>query len=110
MDRIIEKEIEAEKEGPEDNLPKLDLKFKEGETIKVNLNIAKKSTSRPKPAKSTGSGILPPPPSGVVKTIPSASKGNDGDLDFGFSNLSVDSKAKQSSSNQETAPSSWAQF
>lgn len=37
--RIIEKEIESEKESEKEPL-KLDLKFKEGETIKVNLNIA----------------------------------------------------------------------
>lgn len=37
--RMIEKEDEAEKETADDSAPKLDLKFKEGQTIKVNLNI-----------------------------------------------------------------------
>lgn len=36
---MIEKEDEAEKETADDSAPKLDLKFKEGQTIKVNLNI-----------------------------------------------------------------------
>lgn len=40
LNRIIEKEDEAEKETADDSQPKLDLKFKEGQTIKVNLNIA----------------------------------------------------------------------
>jgi len=35
-----EEEIEKEQKEPEDNHPKLDLGFKEGQTIKVNLNIA----------------------------------------------------------------------
>jgi hypothetical protein len=40
--RVLQKEeeIEKEKKEPEDNTPKLDLGFKEGQTIKVNLNIA----------------------------------------------------------------------
>lgn len=82
--RIIEKEDEAEKETADDSVPKLDLKFKDGQTIKVNLNIAvcascrksltkhlksifcpqKKSTSRPKTKNPLATGILlPPPPS-----------------------------------------------
>ena len=36
----MEKEVEAAKATTDDSLPKLDLKFKEGQTIKVNLNIA----------------------------------------------------------------------
>jgi hypothetical protein len=67
-----EEEIEKEKKEPEDNTPKLDLGFKEGQTIKVNLNIARKggsnsATSRQR-AKPIGGGtgvLLPPPPAGI---------------------------------------------
>jgi hypothetical protein len=81
----------------------------------VNLNISKKSNSRPKPAKPCGTGILlPPPPSGTVKPIPTATSSKEAaldDLDFGLANLSVDSKLQpESSSNQENASSGWAQF
>lgn len=45
--RTIEKEDEAEKETADESAPKLDLKFKEGQTIKVNLNIAVSLTFHP---------------------------------------------------------------
>ena len=41
MNQIINRQLEVEKEAPnQESQPKLDLKFKEGQTIKVNLNIA----------------------------------------------------------------------
>lgn len=53
--------------------PQLDLSFKEGQTITINMNIGKKSgSSKPRP-KPSGSGMVPgllPPPPGGVK-IPS---------------------------------------
>lgn len=61
-------EIEKEKEDPKQEL---DLRFKEGETIKINMKITKKDgsevSSRPKPRGAGGNstGILPPPPGGV---------------------------------------------
>ncbi|KAF4520912.1 hypothetical protein B566_EDAN014416 [Ephemera danica] len=65
-----DEEIEKEKEEPKQQL---DLKFKEGETIKINMKITKKDggevTSRPKSRPAVGSGILPPPPGGV-KVVP----------------------------------------
>ena len=111
----MEKEIEAEN-TTEDNLPKLDLKFKEGQTIKVNLNIAKKSSSKPKASKTQGTGILlPPPPGASSKTTPSAGTASknsfEDDLDFGLAKLSVEPETKTSSSTQDKdAPSGWAQF
>lgn len=39
MNRLVEKQCKLEQEALSDNHPKLDLKFKEGQTIKVNLNI-----------------------------------------------------------------------
>lgn len=46
--------------------PQLDLAFKAGETIKVNINIPKSDKTKPRPK--TGGGLLPPPPgAGSVK-------------------------------------------
>ena len=90
---------EANSEGKEDeSTPKIDLSLKEGQTIKVNLNIGKKSgTARPKP-KGAGSSmgiLLPPPPSGSKVTSSAASafpaaKSIDDDQDI----LSFDSPRK----------------
>nr|CAD7413961.1 unnamed protein product [Timema poppensis] len=70
-------EIEKEKDDPKQEL---DLRFKEGETIKINMKITKKDGSdvsskpRARPGLSLGSGILPPPPGGVkLAGLPSAS-------------------------------------
>lgn len=54
---------------PLDTGPKLDLGFKEGQTIKLNLgNIKKKDNApgaaKPRPASTGGISLLPPPPSG----------------------------------------------
>lgn len=69
--RVTQEQEQASNEGKEDeNVPKIDLSLKEGQTIKVNLNIGKKSgTARPKP-KGAGSsmGILLPPPPSCSKT------------------------------------------
>lgn len=57
--------IEKEKTDPR---PELDLGFKEGETIKINMKITKKDGSEGSSRKSAGSksgGGLPPPPGGV---------------------------------------------
>ncbi|KAF7493229.1 Adaptin ear-binding coat-associated protein 1 [Sarcoptes scabiei] len=52
--------------------PKLDLSFKEGETINVKLNILSKSKPRPKSNKDVGSNqkgiLLPPPPGPSLKS------------------------------------------
>ncbi|GAB0093243.1 NECAP-like protein CG9132 [Sergentomyia squamirostris] len=68
-----QEQIEKEKEAPRQEL---DLGFKEGETIKINMKITKKdgseSTSRtgkPK-AAAGGVGILPPPPGVANKIAP----------------------------------------
>ncbi|XP_050722961.1 NECAP-like protein CG9132 isoform X2 [Eriocheir sinensis] len=72
----VKKEEEAEKEK-EEGKPNLDLGFKDGETIKINMKITKKEgqegTNRPKPkAGSAGGGLLPPPPGGVKLAPPPA--------------------------------------
>ena len=51
--------------------PQLDLAFKEGQTIKVNINIPK--SDKAKTAKNKiggGLGMLPPPPVGGIKPPP----------------------------------------
>ncbi|KAJ8681677.1 hypothetical protein QAD02_017469 [Eretmocerus hayati] len=65
-------QIEKEKEQPK---PELDLRFKEGETIKINMKITKKDGSEvaSKTKKSPNSGMgLPPPPGGVKIAPPPA--------------------------------------
>ncbi|MCL4132535.1 UNVERIFIED_CONTAM: hypothetical protein GTU68_043515, partial [Idotea baltica] len=64
--KYVKKEEEAEKEE-ETIKPSLDLGFKEGETIKINMKITKKdgldgsSTAKPKARTAgTGLGLLPP--------------------------------------------------
>nr|CAG4652254.1 EOG090X0G5X [Triops cancriformis] len=62
---------EMGKEDAGEPAAKLDLGFKEGQTIKINMRIGKKDgtegTPRPKP-KGAGIGLLPPP--GGVKLAP----------------------------------------
>lgn len=70
----VKKEEEAEKEK-EEGKPNLDLGFKDGQTIKINMKITKKEgqegTNRPKPKAGAG-GLLPPPPGGVKLAPPPA--------------------------------------
>lgn len=101
--RVTQEQEQANNEGKEDeNTPKIDLSLKEGQTIKVNLNIGKKSgTARPKAKTGAGSSmgiLLPPPPSGSKATGPPtfsttafpAAKSIDDDQDI----LSFDSPRK----------------
>ncbi|XP_006883667.1 PREDICTED: adaptin ear-binding coat-associated protein 2 isoform X1 [Elephantulus edwardii] len=57
-----------------DQGPKLDLGFKEGQTIKLNIASMKKKegaagTPRPRPASTGGLSLLPPPPGGKAPTL-----------------------------------------
>ncbi|KAH8266723.1 hypothetical protein KR018_000779 [Drosophila ironensis] len=65
-----QEQIEKEKTEPKQEL---DLGFKEGETIKINMRITKKdgseSSSRTGKNKSS-SGVLPPPPGSLGKIAP----------------------------------------
>jgi len=92
--RVTQEKEQADNLGNEDDdTPKIDLSLKEGQTIKVNLNIGKKSssTSRPKP-KSTGSmGILLPPPPGISKQHSTATQ----------SSIQSKTTVKQSANNSE---------
>lgn len=59
----LTKEVEISKEDQSSKLD-LDLAFKEGQTIKVNINIPKSEKSKSKPKTGGGGLILPPPPGG----------------------------------------------
>ncbi|XP_013786483.1 NECAP-like protein CG9132 [Limulus polyphemus] len=76
--KSMTKEEELEKEWEKEGKKHLDLRFKEGETIKINMNIAKvPGTSRPKAKTPSSSGktlgLLPPPPGGVKILSPTES-------------------------------------
>nr|SVE74512.1 EOG090X0G5X [Daphnia barbata] len=76
----IEKEVTTEEAAK----PRLDLSFKAGETIKINMKIGKKdgeSTSKP---KTKTQGGLPPPPGGVRLAPPGGAKLTADGADFGF--------------------------
>nr|NP_001245720.1 uncharacterized protein Dmel_CG9132, isoform C [Drosophila melanogaster]NP_996491.1 uncharacterized protein Dmel_CG9132, isoform A [Drosophila melanogaster]AAN09424.1 uncharacterized protein Dmel_CG9132, isoform A [Drosophila melanogaster]AFH07433.1 uncharacterized protein Dmel_CG9132, isoform C [Drosophila melanogaster] len=65
-----QEQIEKEKTEPKQEL---DLGFKEGETIKINMRITKKDGSEgsSRTGKNKGSsGVLPPPPGGLGKIAP----------------------------------------
>nr|XP_056711879.1 adaptin ear-binding coat-associated protein 1 [Euleptes europaea] len=66
----VKQETEISKESQEtDSRPKLDLGFKEGQTIKLNIGnmpTKKSGATKPRPAGSGGPSLLPPPPGGKV--------------------------------------------
>jgi len=67
---LVEEQIEQEKEAPQE---KLDLALKEGQTIKVSINIPRKNRTK-SPANRMGAGLsLAPGPAGALPAPPSAS-------------------------------------
>jgi len=62
----VKKEDEILKED-ETSKPQLDLAFKEGQTIKVNINIPKSDKAKARSKGSASGLLLPPPPGGGVK-------------------------------------------
>ncbi|XP_065326361.1 adaptin ear-binding coat-associated protein 1 [Pelmatolapia mariae] len=58
-----------------DSGPKLDLGFKEGQTITLNIGQGKKR-DKPRPQGSGGFGLLPPPPGGKIAPPPSSGLSN----------------------------------
>lgn len=70
----VKQETEISKESQEtDNRPKLDLGFKEGQTIKLNIGnmpTKKGGPAKPRPAGSGGLSLLPPPPGGKMVPPP----------------------------------------
>jgi len=66
----VKKEEQISKENLEPQ-PQLDLAFKEGQTIKVNINIPKSDKAKTGKSKIGGGlGMLPPPPVGGIKPPP----------------------------------------
>ncbi|KAL7031629.1 hypothetical protein ACKWTF_007077 [Chironomus riparius] len=97
-----QEQIEKEKVEPK---PQLDLSFKEGETIKINMKITKKDGSEVSSRtakKGAGLGILPPPPK--TEKSPTAPNSDYGDF--------VQAAATSSSNpqQQQQSNSSWVQF
>ncbi|AWP02821.1 putative adaptin ear-binding coat-associated protein 2 [Scophthalmus maximus] len=118
----------AKQEACQSEVPKLDLSFKEGQTIKISIgNIKKKEAGGAKPRAMVG-GLLPPPPGaktgGVApppaaqQTIPALQTNTDPLLDLGSpvpaaqpsSDVWGDFTSAGSNSSTEAVKSGWVQF
>ncbi|XP_035251357.1 adaptin ear-binding coat-associated protein 1-like [Anguilla anguilla] len=64
-------EIMKQSQAP-DSAPKLDLGFKEGQTITLNIGQTRRK-DKPRPQGAGGFGLLPPPPGGKIAPPPSFS-------------------------------------
>ncbi|XP_041078425.1 adaptin ear-binding coat-associated protein 1-like isoform X1 [Polyodon spathula] len=70
----VKQENEISKESQnKDAGPKLDLGFKEGQTITLNIGQTKRRDGKPRPQGSVGFALLPPPPGGKI-ALPSSSE------------------------------------
>nr|CAG4647488.1 EOG090X0G5X [Megafenestra aurita]SVE92721.1 EOG090X0G5X [Megafenestra aurita] len=69
-------DIEKEGTSEETAKPRLDLSFKAGETIKINMKIGKKDGDSAVKPKAKTQGGLPPPPGGVRLAPPGGLKSN----------------------------------
>ncbi|XP_052389481.1 adaptin ear-binding coat-associated protein 1 [Carassius gibelio] len=65
----VKQENEIKSSEGSDSGPKLDLGFKEGQTITLNIGQGKKR-DKPRPQSSGGMGLLPPPPGGKIAPPP----------------------------------------
>jgi len=81
----VKKEDEILKEDLSDK-PQLDLAFKEGQTIKVNINIPKSDKTKTRNKQSSTGMLLPPPPANMGK-CPSTSTTDNNNKVPGTSNL-----------------------
>ncbi|RVE73152.1 hypothetical protein OJAV_G00048280 [Oryzias javanicus] len=118
----------AKLEANQSSQPKLDLGFKEGQTIKISIgNIKKKEGGGAKPRPAPG-GLLPPPPGAKVGGImpppgghqpaPAAQANSAALLDFGSpgpaappsADLWGDFTGAGSNSNKDAVKSGWVQF
>ncbi|XP_038134049.1 adaptin ear-binding coat-associated protein 1-like, partial [Cyprinodon tularosa] len=72
----VKQESEISKNSQLGNIqPKLDLGFKEGQTITLNIGQGKKR-DKPRPQGSAGVGLLPPPPGGKIAPPPPSGSSN----------------------------------
>ncbi|KAK5862150.1 hypothetical protein PBY51_017576 [Eleginops maclovinus] len=109
-------EFKKQAQAP-DTTPKLDLGFKEGQTITLNIGQSKKK-DRSRPQSSGGFGLLPPPPGGKIAPPPSKSSNHNTQPSEGGSNtgflLDLDTSNSNSAapSNPTTTASSdlWGDF
>lgn len=102
--------------------PQLDLGFKEGETIKINMKIRREGqegTGRTGKGRAAGTGLLPPPPSAPKLPSPSsagtspAHKSTGPGTDWGeYTSSSGQPAQEQPGANTSTTPtnSNWVQF
>ncbi|XP_053530099.1 adaptin ear-binding coat-associated protein 2 [Ictalurus punctatus] len=120
----------AKQEANQSTAPKLDLGFKEGQTIKISLgNIKKKDTAASKSRPAGAGGLLPPPPggksgglcspppSGSAHQIATPTQQSTGTLlDFGAPQTQAsqdqwgDFTAAGSGTTQESVKPGWVQF
>ncbi|XP_062321879.1 adaptin ear-binding coat-associated protein 1-like [Osmerus eperlanus] len=77
----VKQEIEITKQSQTpDTTPKLDLGFKEGQTITLNIGQSRKR-DKSRPQSAGGFGLLPPPPGGKLAPPPTYTSSNDNDDD-----------------------------
>lgn len=107
-----QEQIESEKSQPKQEL---DLGFKEGETIKINMKITKKDggeSSKIGKGRSTGTGIIPPPPGGINKIAPPPSNATtnrtSGQTDWG--EFTSAGKSEEPPKPANATNSNWVQF
>ncbi|CAG5012601.1 unnamed protein product [Parnassius apollo] len=110
--------LKKEQEGEQTQQQNLDLGFKDGETIKINMKITKKDGSegyRPKRAVGgSGGNLLPPPPGGSrlppppsPQHAPSPAEPTPGNSEWGdFNSASATSQNPITPANQQN----WVQF
>ncbi|KAG8007802.1 Adaptin ear-binding coat-associated protein 2 [Nibea albiflora] len=108
--------------------PKLDLSFKEGQTIKISIGNIKKKEAGGAKARPMGGGLLPPPPGakagglipppGGQQTVPAVQTNTAALLDFGSpvpaaqpsSDLWGDFTSAGSNSSKDAVKPGWVQF
>jgi len=73
-------DIANEATGSEAGKPRLDLSFKEGQTIKINMKIGKKDGDGTTKTKAKSLGGLPPPPGAIRLPAPASVKPASNDL------------------------------
>ncbi|KAM7005625.1 adaptin ear-binding coat-associated protein 2 [Tautogolabrus adspersus] len=118
----------AKLEANPSEAPKLDLSFKEGQTIKISIGNVKKRDAGSAKARPMAGGLLPPPPGAkaggvlplpvVQQTVPAAQTNPDTLLDFGSpvpaaqpsSDLWGDFTSAGSNSSKDASKSGWVQF
>ena len=69
QDHFKREKVDEVKVTEEPARPPIDLSFKEGQTIKINIAGSEAKAPRPKPSGGGGIGILPPPPSGTIPKL-----------------------------------------